>query len=339
MHGTDGMTLRLAAFRSISMILFALALPPASAMAGDLLYVTNSDTDMVSVIDGEKGAVVREVKVGTEPCDVAIDPKGELIAVSHEERRGEVTFLNRKDLSIQSKALLVEPEKGRASCFYLAFSTESKKLYAANRYSGSLYVVDVQKSQVVKEISLPHGKSFRLEGAVLSPDGALLYLPNGVGREIFVVDTERDKTLESIDIGGDASAIAFSPDGGRLYVANGLGQSLDVIDIKTRAVIKSIPVGNHPVGIAVSRDGSFIYVSNKMSYDVDKIDAALLRKTANIPVGMYPYGIAVGSGGKKVYVCNYNENTVSIIDTASAKEILRVATDSTPLKIAVYSEP
>lgn len=333
------MALRFAVFRPISIFLFALVLPPASAIPGDLLYVTNSDAEMVSVIDGEKGEVVREVKVGAEPCDIAIDRKGELIAVSHEERRGEVTFLNRKDLNIQSKALLVEPENGRASCFYLAFSDNSKKLYAANRYSGSLFVVDVQKARVIKEISLTSGKGFRLEGAVLSPDGALLYLPNGVGSEILVVDAEMDKTLESIAIEGDASAIAFSPDGGRLYVANGLGPSLDVIDIKTRAVIKRIPVGNHPVGIAVSKDGSYIFVSNKMSYDVDKIDAALLKKTANIPVGMYPFGIAVGSGGKKVYVVNYNENTVSIIDAASAKEILRVATGFTPFKIAVYSSP
>lgn len=333
------MALRFGALRPISIFLFALALPPASTIAGDLIYVTNSDAEMVSVIDGEKGIVIREVKVGAEPCDIEIDPKGELIAVSHEERRGEVSFLNRKDLSIQSKALLVEPEDGRASCFYLAFSSESKKLYAANRYSGSLFVVDVQKALVIKEISLIHGKDFRLEGAVLSPDGALLYLPNGVGREILVVDAELDKTLEPIAIEGVASAIAFSPDGGRLYVANGLGPSLDVIDIKTRAVIKRIPVGNEPSGIAVSRDGSYIFVSNKMSYDVDKVDATLLKKTANIPVGMYPSDISVSNDGKKVYVVNYNENTVSIIDAASAKEILRVATGFTPSKIAVYSVP
>lgn len=339
MHGTDFMALRFSAFRPISIFLFVLALPPASAVAGDLLYVTNIDADTVSVIDVEKGAVVREVKVGADPCDIAIDPKGELIAVSHEERRGEVSFLNRKDLSIKSKTLLVEAEDGRASCFFLAFGRESNKLYAANRYSGSLFVVDVQNARVAKEISLTHGKDFRLEGAVLSPDGALLYLPNSVGSEILVVDAEMDKPLEPITVEGVASAVAFSPDGGRLYVANGQGPSLDVIDIKTRAVIKRIPVGNQPVGIAVSKDGSFIFVSNKMSYDVDKIDVALLKKTANIPVGMYPYGIAVSDDGKKVYVCNYNENTVSIIDAASAKEILRVATSFTPLKIAVYSAP
>lgn len=333
------MALRLAAFWPISIFLSAFAFPLPSGIAGDLLYVTNSDAEMVSVIDGEKGVVVREVKVDAEPCDIAIDAKGELIAVSHEERRGEVSFLNRKDLSVKSKSLLVEPEDGRASCFFLAFSNNSKKLYAANRYSGSLFVVDVQKARVIKEISLPHGRDFRLEGAVLSPDGALLYLPNGVGGEILVVDAETDKTLETIAIEGVASAVAFSADGDRLYVANGLGPSLDVIDIKTRAVIKRIPVGNDPSGVEVSKDGRYIFVSNKMSYDVEKIDAALLKKTANIPVGMYPSDIVVSSDGKKVYVVNYNENTVSIIDAASAKEILRVATGFTPSKIAVYSAP
>lgn len=330
--------LRLAACRPISISLFVLAMLPASAIAGDLLYVTNSNRDTVSVIDGERGEVVSEVEVGAEPCDIAIDPKGRVIAVSHEGRRGEVTFLNREDLGVKGRTLLVEPENSRASCFYVSFSSDSEKLFAANRYSGSLFVVDVQKARVIKEISLPHGRDFRLEGAVLSPDGAFLYLPNGVGSEILVIDAEKDNALDPITIEGVASAIAFSPDGGRLYVANGMRSYLDVIDIKTRAVLKRIPVGNQPVGIAVSKDGSSIFVSNKLSYDVEKIDAALLKKTANIPVGMYPFGIAMSSDGKKVYVCNYNENTVSIIDAASAREILRAAAD-TPFKIVVYGAP
>ncbi|MEK7773658.1 MAG: hypothetical protein AAB307_04870 [Deltaproteobacteria bacterium] len=109
------MRLSFAAFIPISIFLLAITLPPACATAGDLLYVTNSDAEIVSVIDGEKGVIVREVKVGGEPCDIVIDPKGELIAVSHEKERGEVWFLNRKDLSVRSKTLLVEAKGGRAS--------------------------------------------------------------------------------------------------------------------------------------------------------------------------------------------------------------------------------
>lgn len=331
---------RFAAFGLISIFLLALALPQAWAIAGDTLYVTNSDAEIISVIDADKGVVVREVKVGKEPCDIVIDPKGEIIAISHEEKRGEVWFLNRKDLSLRGKALLVEEKDGRrTNCFFLAFSSDSKKLYAANRYSGMLFVVDTQKASVTKKISLSRVNAFRLEGAVISPDGALLYLPNSVGKEILVVDAMKDEAVEPIALEHDASAIAFSPDGSRLYVANGDAPSLDVIVIKTMTTIKRIPIGNQPAGIAVSKDGTFIFVSNKMSYDIDKIDAMLLKKDANIPVGMYPYGLAVGDDGKRVYVCNYNENTVSIIDATSAKEILRVATDSTPLKIAVHSAP
>lgn len=323
----------------IPLLMAAVFMRAASVFAGDILYVTNSDAETVSVIDGEKGVVIQEVKVGAEPCDIAIDPKGALIAVSHEERRGEVWFLDRKDLNVQGITALVEEKDGRAGCFFLAFSMDSKKLYATNRYSGLLFVVDVQKATVAKKISLSRGADFRLEGAVLSPDGALLYLPNGVGKEILVVDVLKDKALEPIKLDGDASALALSPDNARLYVANGLGPSLDVLSVKTKAVLKRIPIGNQPAGVAVSKDGAFVFVTNKISYDVDKIDALLLKKAANIPVGMYPIGIAVSADGKRVYVCNYNENTVSVIDAVSAKELLRVATAFTPLKIAVYSAP
>ena len=113
----------------------AVFMQAAFVFAGDILYVTNSDAETVSVIDGETGVVIREVS-RVEPCDIAIDPKGDTIAVSHEERQGEVWFLDRKDLNVQGITALVEEKDGRAGCFFLAFSRDSKKLYAANRYSG-----------------------------------------------------------------------------------------------------------------------------------------------------------------------------------------------------------
>ena len=339
------MSHRRLSFRLSLIIIFSFFSFAARALAGDILYVTNNDTDIVSVIDAEKGVVVREVNVGTEPCDIVIDPKGDTIAVSHGGTVGDVWFIDRQTLKPVSKVLLAKDDR-KTEFFSIAFSRDSKKLYAANQFSGFLFVIDVQKALIVKKLDLKHGKAFRLESAVLSPDGALLYLPNGAGDlpngaggEIFVVDAKRDEALEPIAFEGNAAAIAFSPDGNRLYVANGFGPSLDVMDMKTGAVIKRIPVGNIPLGVAVSKDGSSVFVSNKLSYDISVIDAALLKKTATIPVGMYPIGIAVSDDGKRVYVCNYNEKTVSIIDAASAKEILRVATDLTPLKIAVHSAP
>lgn len=311
---------------------------PAVAWPKDYLYVTNIDANLISIIDGDEGLVIKEVPLGIETCDIAIDPRGQLIAVSHEEKIGDVWLMDRLTLQVKHKVVLVEEKEGRkANGFFLAFSKDSRKLYAANQFSGDIYAIDPVAGNIKKTIKL--GNIGQIKGALLSPDGRFLYLPDTNGRKVFVVDTSNDMVKGPIETKGSPAGVALSPDGKTLYIADGQYASLVILNLKTKKVIKEIPIGGQPAGIAISQDGRFLFVSNMMSYNVTVIDTEHKEAVANIPVGAYPVGIVASPDGKRVYVANYNENTVSIIDTASNKEIARVVTTSTPFKIAVWSEP
>lgn len=330
------MTFRLNALMAAAIASSVLA--PAFCRASDIVYVTNSYAGVVSIIDGDRGTVVREVKVGVEPCDIALSPDKGTIAVSHEERLGEVWLMSRPDMGLRHRVLLTDAKNVRSNCFFLAFGADSKRLYAANQFSGMLFVIDAAQGKVVKEVRLRHSRNLSIECAAVSRDGARLYLGNRDGDELLVYDTARDRQLDPIRIEGGPLAIAVSPDGKRLYITNA-GGTLDVMDLKTRAVIKKIPIGIQPEGVAVTKDGRFIFVTSKLSYYVSKIDAVLLKTDATIPVGSYPGGIALGADGKRVYVCNYNENTVSVIDASLARELMRVSTALSPVRAAVWSGP
>jgi len=309
------------------------------ALSKDYVYITNIDANLISVIDGDEGLVVREVPVGVEACDIAIDPGGRFVAVTHEEKRGEVWVLDRNTLEVNHKVLLYEGTEGRkANGFFAVFGKDGKKLYVANQYSGLVYVVDPVGGEITGKIVL--NKALHIKGALISPDGRSVYFPDLNGRKVYVVDTVTDRVRDIIRIDGAPSAIGISPDGRTLYVADGEDSSLIYLNLKTKkAAARRIPIGNDPGGVAVSGDGRFIYVSNMMSYSVTKIDAERMEAVANVPAGAYSIGIVVSPDGKWVYVTNYNENTVSIIDATSNKEIARVATAMTPFKIAIYGSP
>lgn len=303
------------------------------------MYVTNIDSDIVSVIDADEGAVIREVKVGKEPCDVVVAPSGDTIAVSHEDRIGDVWFLDRKTLKPAHKVLLAEEKVRKTNCFFLAFSKDGRNLYGVNQFSGTFYVVDSSDGKVIKTLRIGDEKPQkpqRLQGMVLSPDGKSIYIPDSNNSKVLVIDAERVVIRDTIHIGGDPSAVNISPDGKTLYVADAEDSSLILYSLESTAVLKRIPVGIAPMGIAVSKDGAFVFVSNKLSYSVTVIDARAKESAANIPVGAFPIGIAVSQDGKRVYVANYNENNVSIIDTSSNKEISRVPTTFTPVNITLY---
>ncbi|MFQ5901015.1 MAG: YncE family protein [Thermodesulfobacteriota bacterium] len=317
-------------------LLVGLLLYPKGALSVDYIYVTSSDANVVSVIDSSRGMVIREIPVGDEPCDIAIDSAGRWVAVSHEKRRGEIWFLDRKTLQVQHKTLLIKETKRKTNCFFLAFSKDGGKLYAVNRFSGILYVVDPSAGKVTKTIRLGPKDKQRFGGAVLSPNGRFLYIPNEAGREIIVVDTSRDIRYEVIQVPGIPSEIALSTDGKTLYMTNPENSSLDIMDIATKRIEKQVPVENSPLRVVASPDGRFLYVTNLISYSMSIIDTQQQITVANIPVGAYPIGVAVSADGRSVYVSNYNEDSISVIDTATNRERWRVPTTSTPVMLTVY---
>lgn len=321
-------------------ICFAFALVfllPLTAWAKDLLYVTNETADMLSIIDGDMGLVVQNVPVGSGPCDVILDRTGDTMAVSHQGKAGELWLLNRKTLKVKHKVRL-EEGKEKAECFYLAFDNDSQRLYALNKFSGLLYVVDTVEGRVIKKIEINGEKPSLFTRPALSPDGRSLYTADFRHERIIVVDLVRGMAADKIMAEG-AAAVVLSPDGKTLYVANGQNLSLDILDLETKKRGKQIPLGNGVIDAAISQDGSLVLTSNQHSYSVTVVDTGAQELAANIGVGTFPICVKLSPDGKRAYVCNWIDGDVSIIDIRARREIFRVLVKSTPLSIAVWHSP
>ena len=89
-------------------------------------------------------------------------------------------------------------------------------------------------------------------GAALSPDGKQLYVSNGRGESIAVIDVAGRKVARLIDgVGARPWGIAAGADGKKVYTANGPSNDVSVVDVATGKVEKRIKVGGQPWGIAV----------------------------------------------------------------------------------------
>jgi YVTN family beta-propeller protein len=101
------------------------------------------------------------------------------------------------------------------------------------------------------EIAAPGARPM---GAILSPDGKTLFVSNGRGKSVSIIDIATTKVTATIDdVGVRPWGIAVSADGSKLYTANGPSNDLSVIDVAKRAVLKRIPVGGSPWGITIRR--------------------------------------------------------------------------------------
>ena len=148
------------------------------------------------------------------------------------------------------------------------------------------------------------------------------YVTQVLTGQVTVIDTEKNKKVTTINIGGAPFSIAFSPDGTKAYVASQQYPLLDhvsVIDTLTHAVSATVPVGSYPIGIAALPDGSKVYVAgnNNLSPGLTVIDTAALTVTATIPLGTTPFAVAALPDSSKVYVTDLDDHTVTAVDTSS----------------------
>jgi YVTN family beta-propeller protein len=51
----------------------------------DMIYVTNRDSNTVSVIDGKTNSVIKTVKVGVHPIDIGLNPNTGKVYIANEE--------------------------------------------------------------------------------------------------------------------------------------------------------------------------------------------------------------------------------------------------------------
>jgi YVTN family beta-propeller protein len=91
-------------------------------------------------------------------------------------------------------------------------------------------------------------------GEALSPDGKTLYVSNGRGESVAIIDVATRQVTSLIDgVGSRPWGIAASADGKKLYTANGPSNDVSVIDLASGKVEKKIKVGGLPWGLVVAK--------------------------------------------------------------------------------------
>ena len=116
-----------------------------------------------------------------------------------------------------------------------------------------MWVIDVPTRKLIKVIDLP--KDSKPMGVVVSPDAKRVYVANGRGGTVSVIDAATNAVVSTIPVGQRPWGIALTPDGKKLYTANGPSNDVSVVDTEKLQVVKKIPAGKIPWGVAIGSTG------------------------------------------------------------------------------------
>lgn len=321
--------------------------PTTSLPAGELAYVTNEDSQDLSVIDTRTDSVVATIPVGTRPRGVRISHDGKTVFVAlsgspkcpptmPDEECEKLTTDKSKDgiavVDVASrKTVRVLPGGSDPEAFDI--SRDGRTLFVSNEDAHTASIVDIPSGKVRSTLTVGREP----EGVRLQPDGALVYVTGETDHNLTLIDTQTGKVVGHIGVGKRPRDLAFTPDGSRAYVTSEIDGTVWVLDVPARKAIKVIelPKNSKPMGVVVSPDGKRVYVANGRGGTLSVIDASTHAVTSTIPVGQRPWGVALTADGRKLYTANGPSNDVSVVDTETMKVIKKIPAGRIPWGVAV----
>jgi YVTN family beta-propeller protein len=320
------------------------------------VYVPNSGSDTVDVIDPATFKIVGHFDVGRQPQHVTpshdlkslwvlnnlsdtltrIDPRtGEKKETIHvkdpynmyytpngkyaivvAEREKRLDFYDAQTMKLEHQ--LPVPCRG---VDHMDFTANGRELIASCEFSGELVKVDVESRRVIGTLKLP------VEGVAKGiRKGTRIH--HGGGR----MPVENDRMPQDVKT---------SPDGKLFYVADMMADGVHVIRPDTFTVVGFIPTGKGAHGLYPSRDAKLLYCSNRDEGTVSIIDFATQKivNTWKLPAPASPDMGGVSADGKTFWLSGRYTGEVYAIDTTSGQLVARIKVGKGPHGLCVYPQP
>lgn len=317
------------------------------------LFVANSRSSSISVIDTLTNTVVATLPMSGNPEEIVMNPVLPRAYVS---------------LPAAQKILVVDTYTNAevntidvgSNHFAMAVNPQGSRLYVVK--GREVLVIDTTTDALASRIEAPVGFPYpnSPRRALVSPSGDRIYVTSedpGIweiftspistpGGDVyrfskfptFSTTPLRDPygvALRNTD-NGPIKYVTFPRDN-RLAVSNpnetlsGGGGGVPFVNV-------TVAVGDGPYGVAVAGSSAApqVYVANSLSDNVSVINTADNTVTATIHTGIgdEPFEVASNIAGTRVYVGNSRSNTISVIDTMTNTVIATVPVGVTPRGIA-----
>ncbi|TXS73303.1 MULTISPECIES: YncE family protein [unclassified Streptomyces] len=308
-------------------------LSPAVKDFPSRVYVPNTNSNTVSVIDPATYKVVRTIRVGVQPQHVVPSWDMKTLWVNN-DRGNSLTPIDPKTGRAGKSVAVHDP-------YNLYFTPNGKYAIVMASLDRELVFRDAHTMEVKKSVPV---SCYGVNHADFSPDGRYFIVSCEFSGELLKVDTERMKVVAQQKLpyrGAMPQDVKISPDGKKFYIADMVADGVWVLDGDTFGKPTLLHTGKGCHGLYVSRDSREMYISNRGEGTISVFDFAqdrLIRKW-RLPGGGSPDMGGVSADGKVLWLSGRYNSEVYAIDTGSGKQLARIRVGSGPHGLAVYPQP
>ncbi|MEU9210849.1 hypothetical protein AB0D27_23570 [Streptomyces sp. NPDC048415] len=297
------------------------------------VYVPNTQSNTVSVIDPKTYEVIQTIPVGTQPQHVV--PSWDMKTLWVNNDRGNTLTP-------------IDPRTGRAGKtvevhdpYNLYFTPNGTYAIVMASLDRELVFRDAHTMKRVKTVPV---SCSGVNHADFSLDGRYFIVSCEFSGEVLKVDTEKMKVIGQERLpfpGAMPQDVKVSPDGKRFFIADMKADGMWVLDGDRFSKPTFLPTGNGAHGLYVSRDSREMYISNRGEGTISVFDFTQNRLTKkwHLPGGGSPDMGGVSADGKVLWLSGRYDSEVYAIDTRTGTELARIPVGSGPHGLAVYPQP
>ncbi len=220
--------------------------------ADTLLYVTNTDSNTISVISTATNTIIATISGLWYPGGIAISQSGSTLYVSN-GGAGTVSVIDTSTNSI-TNTIRVGSDPGS-----LAISPSGTLMYVTNYGSGTVSVIDTGTDTVTNTI----GGLYQPYGVVFNPAGTFAYVTNP-GSSLYIIDTATSTIVYALTVTeggfGSMSNLLFNRSGYTAYIADSLAGVVRVVSPLPYLVIEMAP------SISLAPTSESIYAGQSINF-------------------------------------------------------------------------
>ncbi len=311
-------------------------LAPATRHDRPLVYVPNSQSNTVSVIDPRTYRVIATHHVGTLPQHVVPSWDLKTLYVLNDEGNS-VTVINPRNGAFGPTVPVADP-------YNMYFTPNGRFAIVVAERLRRLDFVDPHTMVLRHALSVPCAG---IDHADFSPDGRYAVFSCEFSGQLVKVDIARQKVVGTLRLPNRTGMqpmpqdVKLSPDGKVFYVADMASNGVWLINGRSMHIIGFRHTGTGAHGLYVSRNSRFLYVTNRGEGSISLINLAT-RKVATkwrIPGGGSPDMGGISASGKVLWLSGRYNGVVYAISTTNGHLIAKIPVGSGPHGLCVYPQP
>ncbi len=331
------------------------------------LFVANTMSNSVSVVNGTTGRIVGTVAVGPEPASLAYDASRGTIYVANGSyasvSTGQSSIWAINDTTYQGAAIPTGAEPNA-----VAYDPTNEEVFVANSGANTVTVINATTDTPTANVSVPSTawgiaydpwlnevivvltainsvslidagnltlRTTQVVGTspyvatAAGPSGEVVVANEG-SNNVTLLNGSSGKVVASVAVGSLPDAVQYDPATGTVFVANGNSNNLTLLNVSRRSVVASVPVGAGPDALALGGSGPTLYVAEGSGNAITFVNASTGAVGPSYLLGLQPVGATLDPLQNELFIGDSGSDLVSVVNLTGPSIVQNISVPDTP---------